>query len=79
MNSDEEIGDPSSIYHIRVQGQLEERWSDWFNNFTILGDGNQTILTGTVTDQAELRGLLNKICDLNLTLISLERVETNFL
>ena len=78
MNSDEEIGDPSPIYQIRVQGQLEERWSDWFNNFTILGDGDQTILSGPVTDQTALRGLLNKIWDLNLTLISLERVETNF-
>jgi len=47
-------------------------------NFTILGDGDQTILSGPVTDQAALRGLLNKIWDLNLTLISLERVETNF-
>lgn len=78
MNSDEGISDPSSVYQIRVQGRLEERWSDWFDNFTILGDGNQTILTGPVADQAALRGLLNKIWDLNLTLISLERVETNF-
>ena len=77
MNTDEEISNPSSIYQIRVQGRLESRWSDWFNNFTILGDGDQTVLTGPVGDQAELRGLLNKIWDLNLTLISLSRVETN--
>jgi len=77
MNSKQNIGDPSLIYQIRVQGRLEARWSDWFNDFTITGDGNQTILTGPVVDQAALRGLLNKIWDLNLILISLERVETN--
>ena len=78
MNSKQDIGDPSLIYQIRVQGHLEARWSDWFNDFTILGDGDQTVLIGPVTDQAALRGLLNKIWDLNLTLISLDRVETNF-
>jgi len=70
MNSDEETGDPSLIYQIRVQGRLEDRWSDWFNNFTILGDGDQTLLTGPVTDLAALRGLLNKIWDLNLIAIT---------
>jgi len=78
MTCDDEIGNPSSIYQIRVQGRLEARWSDWFNNFTILNDGDQTVLTGPVADQAALRGLLNKIWDLNFILISLERVETNF-
>jgi hypothetical protein len=78
MIRDEDIGKPSSIYQIRVQGRLEARWSDWFNNFTILNDGDQTVLTGPVADQAALRGLLNKVWDLNLILVSLERVETNF-
>ena len=78
MNSRQGISNPSSIYQIRVQGRLEARWSDWFNDFTIMGEGDQTILTGPVADQAALRGLLNKIWDLNLSLISLDRVETNF-
>ena len=77
INSDDEIDDPSSIYQIRVQGRLGVRWSDWFSNFTIWGDGDQTVLTGSVADQAALRGLLNKIWDLNLILISLDRIETN--
>jgi hypothetical protein len=77
MKSKQNIDDPSSIYQIKVQGQLETRWSDWFDGFTITCAGDQTVLTGLVIDQAALRGLLNKIWDLNLTLISLERVETN--
>jgi hypothetical protein len=77
MNSKQSIGGPSSIYQIRVQGRLETRWSDWFNDFSIICEGDQTVLTGWVADQAALRGLLNKIWDLNLTLISLDRIETN--
>jgi hypothetical protein len=78
MSSKKNSGDPSVIYQIRVQGQLETRWSDWFNDFTIMCDGEQTVLTGQVTDQAALRGLLNKIWDLNLILISLDRIATKF-
>ena len=78
MNSKQNTGGPSLMYQIRVQGRLEARWSDWFNGFAIICDDEQTVLTGPVVDQAALRGLLNKIWDLNLTLISLNRVETNF-
>ncbi len=60
-------------YTLRVDGRLDEHWSPWFDNLTLThhGDGT-TSLSGPVCDQAQLHGLLLKIRDLGLTLISLE-------
>jgi hypothetical protein len=68
-------------YQIRVQGWISERWANWFDGVTMAYEGTETdspitTLTGPITDQAALRGLLTKIWDLNLTLISVARVET---
>ena len=57
-------------FDIRIKGQLPEEWTDWFENLEISFDGENTILTGYITDQAALHGLLNRIRDLNLKLIS---------
>ena len=57
-------------FKIRIKGQLSEEWTEWFENMEINYDGKNTILTGYVTDQAALHGILNRIRDLNLTLIS---------
>lgn len=56
---------------IRLQGQLEPRWSSWFDGLTLTrpGDGT-TVLSGPVADQAALHGLLQKVRDLGLPLIS---------
>ena len=67
---------------IRVQGWVSERWTSWFEGMAMAHEGTKndspiTILTGPVVDQAALRGLLTKIWDLNLTLISVTRVETS--
>jgi len=67
-------------YQIKVQGQLDENWSDWFSGLTITvqtgGEGEAvTTLRGVVADQAVLRGILSRIWDLNLTLISVEQVK----
>ena len=61
-----------AIYKIRIQGQLDSQWADWFDEMaiTLEEDGN-TLLTGLVIDQAALHGLLKKIRDLGLTLISI--------
>jgi hypothetical protein len=64
------------IYQIEVEGRLDASWSDWFDNMTVelgCGDGNLpvTTLTGPVADQATLRGILTKLWDLNLRLISI--------
>jgi hypothetical protein len=69
--------DREGIYQIRVKGTLEERWSDWFDGFTLTPQVNhETLLTGPVTDQAALHGLLSKIRDLGLPLLSVKRVES---
>ena len=60
------------VYEIRVKGRIDPQWSDWFDGFSIVAaaDG-ETSLTGPVTDQAALHGLLAKIRDLGLPLLSL--------
>ena len=64
------------IYRIRVGGVIDARWSEWFCGMAIgpQADGN-TLLTGPVRDQAALHGLLVKIRDLGLPLLSVERVD----
>ena len=63
-------------YHIRVQGHLSPQWSDWFEGFTITNsvDG-EAVLSGMILDQAALFGLLSKISNLGLPLLSVNRVE----
>ena len=67
--------DGQAAYQIRVQGKLDKCWADWFNGMTITSESGITTLTGAVIDQARLRGILSKIWDLNLTLISVNRIE----
>jgi len=66
----------STIYRIKLNGRLDRKWSDWFDQMEISTEGDQTILTGPVADQAALHGLLIRIRDLNLTLLSVERLES---
>ena len=64
------------IYQIRVKGHLGPQWTDWFEGLTItLEDNGQTLLTCPVVDQAALYGLLRKVRDLGLPLISVTRAE----
>ena len=59
------------MHQIRIQGQLDSRWSEWFEGFTLAVDSEgNTILTGPVIDQAALHGLLRRIGDLGVTLLS---------
>jgi len=67
--------DLPAMYRIKVRGRLDERWSDWFNGMTITPERGITTLTGAL-DQAKLRGILSKIWDLNLTLISVTQMES---
>lgn len=67
--------DVKQHYVIRVEEQIGEEWSPWFEDLTICADGQGTLLTGPVADQAALYGLLHKIRDLGLSLISLRRIE----
>ena len=66
------------IYRIKVKGHLDRRWTEWFGGLTItLEDNGETLLTGQVADQAALHGLLRKVRDLGLPLISVTRVQTD--
>jgi len=65
----------STDYRIKLKGRLDPKWSDWFEQMEISTEGGQTILTGPVADQAALHGLLVRIRDLNLPLLSVERIE----
>jgi len=61
---------------IRVKGRIDEHWSDWFDDLTITHtDQDETILSGTVVDQAALYGLLARLRDLGLPLLSVKQVE----
>jgi hypothetical protein len=65
------------VYRITIKGHLDCEWSDWFDGLTItLGDNGETILTGPLIDQSALHGVLIKIRDLGLPLLSLTRIET---
>jgi hypothetical protein len=64
-----------TIYEIRVEGHLTDRWSDWFDGLAIRNEpGGETVLMGQVFDQAALFGVLNKIQALHLILVSVVRL-----
>ena len=65
-----------AVYRIRIQEDLGEEWKEWFCGFNLVREISGGItLTGKITDQAELHGLLRKVRDLGLTLVSVQRVE----
>jgi hypothetical protein len=66
---------PSAGYEIRVEGVLDQRWTAWFEGLEIVSDHSQTVISGPVQDQAALHGLLNRVCDLGLVIVSVRRLE----
>ena len=67
-----------SVYQIRVQGRIDTQWSIWLNGMSIVQESEEppvTRISGGVIDQAKLRGIINQLWDLNLTLISVNRME----
>ena len=72
--------DPGATYEIQVEGELDQSWEEWFSSLTVTleDSGDQpptTTLTGAVADQAALRGMLCRLWDLNLTIVSVRRIE----
>jgi hypothetical protein len=66
----------SIYYEIRVQGQLDSHWSDWFNGLEVTPQENgETLIAGFLPDQAALQGILTKVFNLRLLLISVKRVQ----
>ena len=75
INSGSEKAQPL-VYQIRIKGHLGRQWTDWFEGLTItLEDNGDTLLTGPVVDQAALHGLLKKVRDVGMPLLSVIRVK----
>jgi hypothetical protein len=72
---DEKHNQPQ-CYEIRLKGLLDDRWAEWFEGLTItLEENGDTLLTGPVVDQAALHGLLKRVRDLGMQLISISPIE----
>ena len=70
--------DQPLVYQFKMNGYLDDQWSDWFDGLTITHEENgETILTGPVIDQPALHGILKKVRDLGIPLISVNRVESD--
>jgi hypothetical protein len=70
------LGSTMNSYEIRVQGRLDQRWSDWFDGLIITYDAEEnTVLRGPLVDEAALHGVLIKVRDLALPLLAVNRVE----
>jgi hypothetical protein len=67
-----------SVYEIRVRGHLDPRWSEWFDGLQVTNEPNgEALLSGCIADQAALHGVLAKVRDLNLQLISVTRIDSD--
>lgn len=77
LEPETDLGQPT-IYQIRVKSHLGSGWTDWFQGLIItLEDDGDTLLTGPVVDQAALHGLLKKVRDLGMSLVSLNPIQIN--
>jgi hypothetical protein len=73
-------GKAMEVYVIRIKGHIDQRWSSWFDGMSVTNEENgDTVLYGPVVDQAALHSLLTKVHALNLTLLSVSRMESNSL
>ena len=69
--------DQPTVYQIRIKGHLGQRWMDWFEGLTVtLEEDGNTLLTGHVIDQSALHGILKKVRDLGMPLLSVNSVES---
>jgi len=78
-NNSDPTTNPSQpmVYQIRIKGHLSHQWTDWFEGLTItLEEDGDTLLTGPVVDQAALHGLLKKVRDLGMPLVSVGPIES---
>ena len=80
MNQEDRDAHPSPFgrhFEIRVKGHLSSQWSDWLEGLEVTSsDSDETVLSGTIVDQAALMGILNKLNRLNLNLLSVNQIHT---
>jgi hypothetical protein len=77
MSTDQD--DKGTLYHIRVRGNLDPKWADWFEGFALSSHENgETLLSGKVADQAALHGLLGKINSLGISLIFVVKADHSY-
>lgn len=63
-------------YEIRLESVLDDRWSEWFEGLHLESQGSETILSGTIADQSALHGILDRVRDLGLSVISVRRIRS---
>jgi hypothetical protein len=69
-------GSDAGSYEIRLSGRLDARWAAWFEGMTVSAEGDgTTVISGPIADQASLHGILQRVRDLGLPLISVERLD----
>ena len=73
--TNKQMCDSPSFYEIQGKGTFDESWSDWFGGFTITREIGKTLLAGQAIDQAALLGILAKINDLGLVILSVMRID----
>jgi len=67
----------SAIYEIKAAGRLGEQWTDWFGGLWVECEGEMTLISGEIRDQAALHGLLAKIRDIGMPIVSVRRLDTD--
>lgn len=78
-NQSQENHEGPGLYEIRIKGHLEDRWAAWFEGLTLTREGDgETLLTCPVTDQAALYGLLRKVRDLGMPLLSVTLIRPGY-
>jgi hypothetical protein len=77
QKSDNDLDEPK-VFQIRIQGHLSQQWQDWFEGLTItLEEDGNTFLSGHVVDQSALHGILKKIRNLGMPLLSVNSIDSN--
>jgi hypothetical protein len=75
MHRRNQVSGQARLVEIKIEGQLDESWSNWLEGMEVNIDGSVTTIRGVIKDQVALRGVLSKIWDVNLTLISVKTIE----
>jgi hypothetical protein len=74
-NNQKSVPEIPTVYQIRIRGRLDQKWAEWFDGMAVTPEeGGDTLLTGPAKDQAALHGLIRKVRDLGISLVSIQAV-----